>query len=133
MTTSKHHEAMFSNANTQPFPTSQRPSTHLFQGSMSDSAIVGKEHSSKQPRVSFESDPCIGSTSRGTHPSMYPPSRHHLPSLIHLSCKPQGMRKTPREASALQSTQEIPPETVALRDLSGTTAPQVPGALHLIH
>lgn len=46
------------------------PAAHLFQGSTSDSALIGKEHSSKQPRVSFESDPCVGSASRGAYQNL---------------------------------------------------------------
>jgi len=87
MATPNQHEVMSSNANTQSFPTPQHRSTHLFQGSISDNGMVGKEHSPKQPRVSFESDPCTGSTSRGAHPSMYPLLRDGPPSLIHPSCK----------------------------------------------
>lgn len=130
MTTPNQHEVMSSNANIQSFPTSQHYSTH-FQGSASDSAMVGKEHSPKQPRVSFESDPCIGSISRGAHPSMYPSPGDDPPSLTHLSCKPQGMRETPRAASAPQSTQEIPPGIIVLRNLLGITTLLVPEVLHL--
>jgi len=79
MATPKQHEIVSGNTNTQSFPTPQHRSdptftgVHLFQGSMSDSALVGREHSPKQPRVSFESEPYIGSTSRDARPSMYPP------------------------------------------------------------
>lgn len=132
MATPKQSGVMFGNVDTQSFPTPQHRSTHLFQGSMSDSALVGKEYSPKQPRVSFESDPCIGSTSRGAHPSMYPPSRDNPPSLIYLSCKLQGMQETPRAISALKSAQEIPPEIIALRNLRGMTILPTPEVIHLV-
>ncbi|KAF9651039.1 hypothetical protein BDM02DRAFT_3111358 [Thelephora ganbajun] len=75
MATSRQHEVVSGTVNMQSFPNPQHhsdptiPGTHLFQGSMSDSALVEKEHSPKQPRVSFDSDPYIWSTSRGTHPA----------------------------------------------------------------
>lgn len=87
---SKQHEIMPDGPNTQSFPTSQHRSgtsltgAHPFQGSMSDSALIGNEHSNKQVRVSFESDPCIGSASHSVHPSTYKHSRRALPPDPHL-------------------------------------------------
>jgi len=131
MVAPNQHEVTSSNVNTQPFPTPHYRSTHPFQGSMSDSAVVGNEHSPK-PRVSFENDPYIGSTSRGAHPSMYPPPRNGPPSLIHLSCKPQGMQETPHAPPVLQSTQETLPGIIALQNLLGVTTPLVPEVQHLV-
>ena len=100
---------MSSNTDTQSLPTPQYHSTRPFQGSMSDSALVEKEYSPKQPRVSFESDPYIGSTSRGAHPSMYPPLRDCLFSFIHLFLQALGNAgNTPRNPSPAKRTGNTP-------------------------
>lgn len=138
MATSKQREVVSGNVNTQSFPTPQHhsdptvPGTHFFQGSVSDSALVWKEHSPKQLRVSFESDPCIGSTSRGAHPSMYPPPRNCPSHLTALSCKPQGTGETPRVVLARQGAQEIHLVIIALRNRWGITTLPVHEVIHLV-
>jgi len=114
MAASKQHGVSSGNANTQSFPTSQYHSdptisgTHHFQGSMSDSALAGKEYSSKQPRVSFESDPCIGSASRGAHPSTYTTSRDRLPTSPPLLQVSGNAGNTPRSLSPAKRTGNTP-------------------------